>query len=478
MDSISKERRSWNMSRIRSADTKPELLVRSALHRAGFRFRLYGEVSKKICAKGILPGKPDIVLAKYRLVIFIHGCFWHCHEGCKRSNIPKTNSEYWKDKLSGNKVRDLKNISKLEEMGWRPIIIWECELKSDFNIENLEKKYMRQLTVGSMFSGIGGIDLGFEEAGFKVIWANEFNEKSCETFKNYERFKHVTMYNQDVHTLDTDDLEKVDIIASGFPCQAFSIAGYQQGFNDSKGRGNLFFETARFIDKLRPKAFLLENVRNLQSHDNGNTLIVIKNTLVKDLGYSFIPFVLNSKEYGNIPQTRERIYIVGFKNEAGIENIVDKSNKQKYSSKTERFNIPDPIKLTKTIHDCIFKKKQDDIFYYKENHIYYPTLIEEMVNRDTVYQWRRVYVRENKSNLCPTLTANMGAGGHNVPLIIDDYGIRKLTPKECLNFQGYPEDFNFPENMARSHCYMQAGNSVVVPVIKRIAEEIRKVLEE
>ena len=101
-----------------------------------------------------------------------------------------------------------------------------------------------------------------------------------------------------------------------------------------------------------------------------------------------------------------------------------------------------------------------------------------MVNRDTVYQWRRVYVRENKSNLCPTLTANMGAGGHNVPLIIDDYGIRKLTPKECLNFQGYPEDFNFPENMARSHCYMQAGNSVVVPVIKRIAEETRKVLEE
>lgn len=128
------------MSRIKSADTKPELLVRSALHKAGFRFRLHGKVSKKICEKGILPGKPDIVLAKYRLVIFIHGCFWHCHEGCKRSNIPKTNSEYWKNKLSGNKVRDLNIISKLEEMGWRPIIIWECELKSDFYIENLENK--------------------------------------------------------------------------------------------------------------------------------------------------------------------------------------------------------------------------------------------------------------------------------------------------------------------------------------------------
>jgi DNA (cytosine-5)-methyltransferase 1 len=87
-----------------------------------------------------------------------------------------------------------------------------------------------------------------------------------------------------------------------------------------------------------------------------------------------------------------------------------------------------------------------------------------------------VYVRENKSNLCPTLTANMGAGGHNVPLIIDDFGIRKLSPKECLNFQGFPTDFNFPKDMAKSHCYMQAGNSVVVPVINRIAVNIKKAL--
>ena len=128
------------MSRIKSADTKPELLVRSALHKAGFRFRLYSKVSKKICAKGVLPGKPDIVLAKYRLVIFIHGCFWHCHEGCRRSNIPKSNLEYWKEKLSRNKERDLDNINILNNMGWKTLIIWECELKSDFFIENLEKK--------------------------------------------------------------------------------------------------------------------------------------------------------------------------------------------------------------------------------------------------------------------------------------------------------------------------------------------------
>ena len=100
-----------------------------------------------------------------------------------------------------------------------------------------------------------------------------------------------------------------------------------------------------------------------------------------------------------------------------------------------------------------------------------------MKSEQTLYQWRRVYVRENKSNLCPTLTANMGTGGHNVPLVKDNYGYRKLTPTECTKFQGFPKAFKFPEGMADSHCYKQAGNSVVVPVIKRIADEIVRVLD-
>ncbi|MBI9103762.1 MAG: DNA (cytosine-5-)-methyltransferase [Spirochaetales bacterium] len=334
---------------------------------------------------------------------------------------------------------------------------------------------MKRLTVGSMFAGIGGIDIGFEQAGFKVKWANEFNTKSCETFRNYENFRDIKLFEKDVHDLKTCEVESVDIITSGFPCQAFSVAGYRQGFDDEKGRGNLFFETARFINDLKPKAYLLENVRNLAGHDNGKTLEVIKYNLVDKLGYSFIPFILNSKDYGNIPQTRERIYIVGFRNEADIDYDYDKKELNSESA-TRSFEIPDPIPLEKNIHDCIYHKKQDEKYYYKKEHQYYPILESEMKRRDTIYQWRRVYVRENKSNLCPTLTANMGAGGHNVPLIIDDYGIRKLTPKECLNFQGYPENYHFPEKMANSHSYMQAGNSVVIPVIKRIANAIREAL--
>jgi DNA (cytosine-5)-methyltransferase 1 len=336
----------------------------------------------------------------------------------------------------------------------------------------MNKKY----TVGSMFAGIGGICLAFKNAGFTINWANEIDKNACITYR--KNHPDNGLIEKDVHNIQNPfDLGYVDVITAGFPCQAFSLAGYRNGFKDP--RGNLFFETARFIESIKPEAFFLENVKNLAGHDKGKTLKIIKDTIVKELGYSFIPFILNSKDFGNTPQTRERIYIVGFKNESHVSyyNLED-ADKRKYSNtRTCNFKIPDPIPLTKNITDCIDYNKQDKRFYYSSDHIYYNILKTEMTKKNTVYQWRRVYVRENKNNLCPTLTANMGTGGHNVPLIIDDYGIRKLTPKECLNFQGFPDNFNFPENMAISHCYKQAGNSVVVPVVERIAENIKKVLD-
>lgn len=334
-------------------------------------------------------------------------------------------------------------------------------------------------TVGSLFSGIGGICIGFNQAGFKPTWANELDKHACLTYK--KNFKH-KLIEGDIHDI-TDpkkELGYVDVITSGFPCQAFSVAGYRLGFKDP--RGNLFFETARIINELKPKAFLLENVKNLVGHDEGRTFKEIERTIRKDLGYSFIPFILNSKEYGNVPQTRERIYVVGFKGESDIDrnNNIELFNINKKESKTctANFEIPKPINRTKTIHDILNKKKQDEKYYYREDHKYFPELKKTMKKKDTVYQWRRVYVRENKTNVCPTLTANMGTGGHNVPLIIDDFGLRKLTPKECLEFQGFPPKFNFPDEMALSHCYKQAGNSVVVPVIKRIAKAISEALKD
>ncbi|MEG1009764.1 MAG: DNA (cytosine-5-)-methyltransferase, partial [Clostridia bacterium] len=175
-------------------------------------------------------------------------------------------------------------------------------------------------------------------------------------------------------------------------CQPFSIAGFQKGFKDESS-GNMFFEVLRFIKDLKPRAFLLENVKNLLSHDNGHTIKIIEEHLKKE-GYFFKYKVLNSCEYGNIPQNRERIYIVGFK----------------YIEDYNLFDFPNALKLDKSILDIInIKEKVNEKYYYTKNKCY-EELKKNILNSDTIYQWRRVYVRENKSKLCPTLTANMGTG--------------------------------------------------------------------
>ena len=320
---------------------------------------------------------------------------------------------------------------------------------------------MPKLKILSFFAGVGGIDLGFEMTNhFKTIYANEFDHNAITT---YEKNFNIKVDDRDIKTVSPSEVPNCDVILGGFPCQAFSIAGYRQGFNDKKGRGNLFFEMCRFIEEKKPRVVFLENVKNLVGHDNGKTFRVILETLEK-LGYHVKYQVLNAKDYGNVPHGRERIYIVGFLN-------VDEYRK---------FEFPKPIKLTKKLTDVIdFGADVDAKFYYTEDKCsFFDKLENEMIKENTIYQWRRVYVRENKSNVCPTLTANMGTGGHNVPLIkTTDGRIRKLTPRECFNIQGFPEKYALPD-ISNIHLYKQAGNSVVVPVIKRIAEEIVKCLEE
>lgn len=134
MDNLTKEKRSWNMSRIKSRDTKPEKAVRSFLHRMGYRFRLH---------RKDLPGRPDIVLPKHKTVIFVHGCFWHRHEGCKYAYEPKSRVEFWQNKFRQNIERDKKNQRVLDNAGWKIIVIWECELS---DLELLKKKLLENLT--------------------------------------------------------------------------------------------------------------------------------------------------------------------------------------------------------------------------------------------------------------------------------------------------------------------------------------------
>lgn len=314
------------------------------------------------------------------------------------------------------------------------------------------------LKCASFFAGVGGIDIGFENTKyFKTVYANEIDPYPVETFEKNFRLK---VDCRDIHDVKSTEIPDFDVMLAGFPCQAFSIAGYRKGFEDEKGRGTLFFELVRIIKDKQPKIIFLENVKNLVGHDNGNTFRVILNELEKE-NYYVKKDVLNAMEYGNIPQNRERIYIVAFK------------DKEVYKD----FEFPMPIKLTKKLKDIIdFDKQMDEKYYYTKGKYkgdIYEKLVETIDDDKAVYQWRRKYVRKNKSGVVPTLTANQGEGGHNVCIVNTKYGIRKMTPHECFNAQGFPKKFKLPSNMSDARLYKQAGNSVCVSVISRIAENIK-----
>jgi DNA (cytosine-5)-methyltransferase 1 len=310
--------------------------------------------------------------------------------------------------------------------------------------------------VASLFAGIGGICLAFRNSGAKIVWANEIDHDACITYRS--NFGGSYLVESDIRGISP--CPDFDILTAGFPCQAFSIAGYQKGFTDP--RGNLFFEVIRIMQEKHPRAIFLENVKNLETHDEGNTFKIIMEAIRQE-GYHISYKVMNSLQYGNIPQNRERIYIVGFKEKSDLSN----------------FHFPDPVKLTKSIHDIVDTgKKADEKYYYHPTSKYYEMMVSSVKRTDTVYQLRRVYMRENKSGVCPTLTANMGGGGHNVPIILDNFGIRKLTPRETFRFQGFPDSFVLPDKLSNSSLYHQAGNSVVVPVVERIAERMISAMSE
>ena len=317
---------------------------------------------------------------------------------------------------------------------------------------------MRSIRVASLFAGVGGICLGFQKAGYNVIWANEIDKKACRTYK--ANFGDNYLVEGDIRKIHTESIPDFEVLVAGFPCQAFSIAGYRKGFHDE--RGNLFFEILRIIREKRPRAIFLENVKNLENHDKGRTFSIIERELHKS-GFMIKKQILNTSEYANIPQNRERIYIVGFRTEKDLE----------------KFEFPLPTKLTKKIDDVIARNEQKpEKYYYRDTSPYYEMLRSSINNLGTVYQIRRVYIRENKNNVCPTLTANMGGGGHNVPIIKDKFGIRKLTPKECFAFQGFPDDFILPVDVSDTSLYKQAGNSVSVPVVYKIANQMRKAIRD
>lgn len=341
------------------------------------------------------------------------------------------------------------------------------DAKTHENMGNLVHSKRRKLDYqcASFFAGVGGIDIGFKQAGFGTLYANEVDPYPVKTFElNFPLevdLKSIT----DVQP--TEIPQECNIYLAGFPCTDISVAGYRQGLFNEDGsltRSGLYYELLRLIKANKPEVVFLENVKNLVGHNNGETFKVIYDSLA-DEGYHLKYQVLNAMEYGNVPQNRERIYIVGFLDEEACR----------------RFEFPTPITRTKLLSDIIdFENKLDEKYYYtpgKYKGDLYEKLDEAMDDPNTVYQWRRKYVRKNMSGVVPTLTANQGGGGHNVCLVRTKHGIRKMTPHECFNAQGFPEEFVLPTNMSESRLYKQAGNSVCVSVIARIAEKIKIALE-
>ena len=306
-----------------------------------------------------------------------------------------------------------------------------------------------------LFSGTGAFSYVLEKHKFHCVFANDMIQSSKDMYEMNNVNTNQVFKLQDLNEVKVEEIPPHNILCGGFPCQPFSIAGNQKGFEDT--RSNVFWKILDILKFHKPNVIILENVKNLTSHDNGNTYTTIIAKL-ESIGYHIKSKVLDTSKITNIPQHRERIYIVGF---------LDKE-------KHDLFEFDFPVVENLKIVDLL-EKNIPDKYYYTDKLKVFAEVKKEVtkhIGENTLYQYRRYYIRENKSNCCPTLTANMGGGGHNVPLLKDDKGIRKLTPRECFNLQGFPPTYKLPV-LSDSALYKLAGNAVSIPVIDLIIGKLK-----
>lgn len=302
------------------------------------------------------------------------------------------------------------------------------------------------MRVCSLFCGIGGIDLAFEQAGHEIVWANDNDKFACMTYRY--NFPKVNLVEADIRTVDKSTIPDCDIVTAGFPCQPFSVCGKQKGFSDA--RGNLFFEVGKVIDAKQPKIVLLENVANLTEHDKGKTFNVIHNELA-GRGYYIRYIIADACDYG-IPQHRTRTYVIAFKDKLSCDE----------------FCFPDKVPLEKHLTDIIdLSVKKDDKYYYKLDTLKYERLNKAITDKQQLYRFSDWGIQPSKDGIAFTLKANMGTYLDRIPIIKDDFGIRNITPRECLALQGFPPSFAFPDTVSEREQYKQAGNTVCVELIRK-----------
>ena len=305
------------------------------------------------------------------------------------------------------------------------------------------------MRIVSLFSGIGGLDKGFVNQGFDVVWANDFDKYAVETYRaNYNN----EIVLGDINSIDLNNIPNFDVLIGGFPCQPFSMMGEKKGFNDA--RGTLFFRIVeiiqhRILNGHRPRAIVLENVRNLKTHDQGRTFAVIQSILENDLRYKVFFKILNSADYG-VPQTRNRTYIVCFANQDA------------------EFSFPQKHELSLTLQDLL----QDDVdkkYFLSEKIL--PTILS---NGTGGYVAKSEIDLKIARPLCASMAKMHRACQDNY--VTQKGKIRRLTPRECARLQGFSDDFIIP--VSDTQAYKQFGNAVTVNVSDAVACEVRRTLQQ
>jgi len=384
-------------------------------------------------------------------------------------NIRKTPCENNADKIK--ELVDKAVEEKLKELNNKKLIVKNEKVNVNTDTMEQQPKEVKKFKIKKkklkivdnkfkfidLFAGTGAFTLALEKSNkFKCVFTNDMMECSKKIYELNNPTHTFTL--KDLNTINVSDIPSHNLLCGGFPCQPFSIAGEKKGFDDK--RSNVFWKIVEILEKHNPEIIILENVKNLKSHDKGNTYKIIEKKL-QEIGYHIKTAILDTNKITNIPQHRERIYIIGFR------------DKEKYDKFNFEFQEKEQGKICDMLEESI-----DDKYYYSNRFKVFDEIekgITKNISENVLYQYRRFYVRENKSNCCPTLTANMGGGGHNVPLLKDNKGIRKLTPRECFNLQGFPEDYKLPD-VCDSALYKLAGNAVSVPVVNLIVNKLKEII--
>jgi len=323
----------------------------------------------------------------------------------------------------------------------------------------------------ALFAGVGGFMYATQQRGIRTVWANEVDSKCCDMLSL--NFPETEILCKSISDLNSDDVNKIptgiDLLTAGFPCQSFSQAGGEfKAFDDP--RGKLFFDIPRIINLMKapPKVVLLEDVHNLKIFDKGSLLRTVLSEM-KFAGYwvkDQHAQIMNSANYGNTPQRRERLFVVCAHKRYFKNNPFDFSK----------------IKETPTpkLFDIIKRDKRMGEEHYLSKESKYFDMIDQLAKKsdyDRLFQIRRVEGRACPPGVCPTLTANMGGGGHNVPFVFDKFGLRRLTEDECLKLQGFePKNVKVPVHVLSKDLYKMVGNAVSVNTVSAIIEQIENQL--